>query len=87
MAKDMGVDVEFLDPQMFSATMIQCKSNVVVNEIAILMNHDFIVGAYNTGGHWVLIVIVMKWNLVFYLDSAKMVSKRKFPDVVQVVNW
>ncbi|CAN6203348.1 unnamed protein product [Urochloa humidicola] len=51
------------------------------------MNHDYVVGAYNTGGHWVVVIIAMKFNVVWYLDSAQMTPKRKFKDVQQVVNW
>jgi hypothetical protein len=51
MAKEKGADVGFLDPQIFSATVIQWNSNTVIDQIAKLMNHDFMVGAYNTGGH------------------------------------
>ena len=47
-AKEMQVDVGFLDPQIFSAPMIQVKSNFVIDQIANLMNLDFVVGAYNT---------------------------------------
>jgi hypothetical protein len=60
MAKEMGEDVGFLDPRIFSVMVIQCNSNTVIDQIAKLMNHDFVVGAYNTGGHWVLVVIVIK---------------------------
>jgi len=51
------------------------------------MNHDYVVGAFNTGSHWVLVIIAMKWNVVWYLDSSKGFPLRKFKDVVTVVNW
>jgi hypothetical protein len=51
MLKDMGIDVRFLDPQTFSSTMIQFQTNFVVDVIAKLMKHEFVVGAYNMGGH------------------------------------
>ena len=51
------------------------------------MNHDYVVGAYNTGSHWVLVIIAMKWNVVWYLDSAKSFPLQKFKDVVTIVNW
>ena len=75
LAKEMGVDVGFLDPQIFSTLGIQFQSNFVVDQIAKLMNHDFVVGAYNTGGLWVPVVFVIKSNLIFHLDSRKIVPK------------
>ncbi|CAN6372954.1 unnamed protein product [Urochloa humidicola] len=51
------------------------------------MKHDFVVGAYNTGGHCVLVIMAMKWNVVWYLDSAQTWLTRKFKDVQQVMNW
>ena len=75
LAKEMGVDVGFLDPQIFSTLGIQFQSNFVVDQIAKLMNHDFVVGAYNTGGHWVPVVFATKSNLIFHLDSTKIVPK------------
>jgi hypothetical protein len=87
MAKEVGVDVGFLDPQAFLAAMVQFETNFLVDQIPKLMNHDFMVGVYNPGGHWVLVVIVINWSLVFCLDSTKIVPKQKFTNVQQVVNW
>jgi hypothetical protein len=46
-----------------------------------------IFSAFNTGSHWVLVIIAMKWNVVWYLDSSKGFPLRKFKDVVTIVNW
>ena len=86
-AKEMHNNVGVLDPQVFSATMLQFQAKVVTQAITKAMKHDFVVGAYNTGGHWVLVIIVMKRDVVWYLDSAKTWPQRKFKDVVTVVNW
>jgi hypothetical protein len=34
------------------------------------MNNDYVVGAYYTG-HWVTLIICMKFKEVWYLDSSK----------------
>jgi hypothetical protein len=60
MAKEVGVDVGFVEPQTFLASVIQFETNFVVDQIAKLMHHGFVVAAYNPGGHWVLVVIVIK---------------------------
>ena len=86
-AKEMHNNVGILDPQVFSATMLQFQAKDVTQAITKAMKHDFVVGAYNTGGHWVLVIIIMKWNVVWYLDSSKDFPLRKFEDVVTVVNW
>ena len=56
--------VGFLDPQVFSATMLQFQTKDATKSIRKAMKHDFVVGAYNTGSHWVLVIITMKWNVV-----------------------
>ena len=86
-AKEMHNNVGFLDPQVFSATMLQFQAKVVTQAITKAMKHDFVVGACNTSGHWVLVIIAMKWNVVWYLDSAKTFPLRKFKDIVTVLNW
>ena len=85
-AKEMHNNVGFLDPQVFSATMLQFQAKDVTQTITKAMKHDFVVGAYNTGGHWIVVTIAIKWDVVLYLDSAKTWPKRKFKDVVTVVN-
>jgi len=87
LAEEMKCNVGCLDPQIFSATVVQFKSNDVIQAIKKAMNHDYVVGAFNTGSHWVLVIIAMKWNVVWYLDSSKGFPLRKFKDVVTVVNW
>ena len=52
-AEEMHCNVGFLDPQIFSATLVQYKSKDVITAIKRAMNHDYVVGAYNTGSHWV----------------------------------
>ena len=86
-AEEMHCNVGFLDPQLFSATVVQFKSNDVIQAIKKAMKHDFVVDAYNTGSQQVLVIISMKWNVVWYLDSSKSFPLRKFKDVVIVVNW
>ena len=87
LAEEMKYNVGFLDTQIFSATVVQFKSNDVIQAIKKAMKHDFMVGAYNTSSHWVLVIIAMKWNVVWYLDSSKGFPLRKFKDTVTVVNW
>ena len=50
-AEEMHCNVGFLDPQIFSATLVQYKSKDVITAIKRAMNHDYVVGAYNTGSH------------------------------------
>ncbi|CAN6338265.1 unnamed protein product [Urochloa humidicola] len=86
-AMEFGHNVGFFDPMLFSTTGIQFQTKALVATIQNAMKHDYVVGAYNTGGHWVLVIIAMKWNVLWYLDSAHIFPKRKFKDVQQVMNW
>ena len=86
-AEEMHCNVGILDPHIFSATIVQFKTKDVTEAIKKAMKHDFMVGAYNIGSHRILVIIAIKWNVVWYLDSSKDFPLRKFEDVVTVVNW
>jgi hypothetical protein len=86
-AAEMQCSVAFLDPQVFTATVISHQSSTVTQAIKNAMKNDYVVGAYNTGGHWVTVIISMKYKEVWYLDSAKLFPGRKFTDVRHIVNW
>ncbi|CAN6288498.1 unnamed protein product [Urochloa humidicola] len=87
LAEEKKVNVGFLDPMVFTATILANQSSLLREAICSAMKYDFMFGAYNTGGHWILVIIAMNWNVVFYLDSAKYHPLRKFPDVQHIVNW
>ncbi|PVH37861.1 hypothetical protein PAHAL_5G392800 [Panicum hallii] len=86
-AAEMQCSVAFLDPQVFTATVISHQPSTVTQAIKNAMKNDYVVGAYNTGGHWVTVIISMKYKEVWYLDSAKLFPGRKFTDVRHIVNW
>jgi hypothetical protein len=86
-AAEMQCSVGFLDPQVFTATVISHQPSTVTQAIKNAMKNDYVVGAYNTGGHWVTVIISMKYKEVWYLDSAKLFPGQKFTDVRYIVNW
>jgi hypothetical protein len=43
--------------------------------MANAMKNDYVVGAYNTGSHWVIVIIYIQ---VWYLDYAKQHQALKF---------
>ena len=73
--REKSVPVGFLDPELMSmSTMDQDRSYVV--EYLGKTLHKFarkklIMFAHNTGGHWILVVIIPKWNKALYFDSER----------------
>ena len=61
----MGLSVGFVDPQVFSVVMVGSQPAVIIKTLKNVMHHDFVVAPYNTGGHWVLVIISMKWGWVW----------------------
>ena len=41
--------------------------------------------AHNTGGHWILVVIIPKWNKTLYFDS-QMSKARDYSVLNEVIN-
>jgi hypothetical protein len=69
-AMEMHISVGFSDPDIFTPTNISQHFGLIVKAIANAMNNDYVVGAYYTG-HWVTLIICMKFKEVWYLDSSK----------------
>ena len=86
-AAEMKISVGFLDPQVLTTTKIHKESNLVIQALRNAMTNDYVVGAFGTGGHYVTLIICMKFKEVWYLDSAKHHPARKFKDLRALVNW
>ena len=41
--------------------------------------------AHNTGGHWILVVIIPKWNKALYFDSQRS-NARDYSVLKEVIN-
>ena len=70
-AAEMKISVGFLDPQVLTTTKIDKESTLVIQALRNAMTNDYVVGAFCTGGHYVTLIICMKFKEVWYLDSAK----------------
>ena len=87
--REKSVPVGFLDPELMSmSTMDQDRSYVV--EYLGKTLHKFarkklIMFAHNTGGHWILVVIIPKWNKALYFDSQRS-KMRDYSVLKEVIN-
>jgi amino-acid N-acetyltransferase len=68
---------------------IRCNESAVVDYVKSVFNHyakepdSLIMFAHNTGDHWLLVVVIPKWNNVLYLDSDR--SKQRDHSSLKVV--
>ena len=73
--KAKSMPVGFLDPQMMSlSTMNQDRSYVVdyvTKALQKCSRKRLIMFAHNTVGHWILVVIMLKWRKALYFDSQR----------------
>ena len=86
-AAELKISVGFLDPQLLTTTKIEKQSTLVTKALTNAMTNDYVVGAFCTGGHYVTLIICMKFKEVWYLDSAKHHLARKFEDLRALVTW
>ena len=73
--REKSVPVGFLDPELMSMSTIDQERSYVVEYLRKAL-HKFarkklIMFAHNTGGHWILVVIIPKWNKALYFDSER----------------
>ena len=70
-----GLPVGIMEPQVFLKSSIRCNESAVVDYVKSVLNHyakepdSLITFPHNTGDHWLLVVIISKWNNVLFLDS------------------
>lgn len=72
-AKEKALPVGFLDPQLLSVTAMEFDRSSMVDYVTrglrIFAKKEYIMFGHNTGGHWILVVIIPKWDKALYLDS------------------
>jgi hypothetical protein len=79
--------VGFLDSELMSLATINLDKSYVVGYVAKVLQKytkkKLIMFAHNTGGHWILVVIISKWKKTLYFDSQR--SKPRDHSVLKVV--
>jgi hypothetical protein len=81
-AKAKDIPVGFLDPQLMSLDSIKLDRAAVLKYVQKAFTKytkkEYIMFAYNSGGlaggHWIVVIVIQKWNKVIYLDSNRSVN-------------
>jgi len=72
-SKEGQLSVAFIDPQHFSASVINSDPQHVQSTISTVLSFSpgCVLAAHHTGSHYFLVVICPKWGIVWYLDSVR----------------
>ena len=88
-ARSSKSPIGFLDPRLVAIDTINEDASFVENYItkALLAHHDkeFVLMPYNEHFHWILIVIIPKWNKAIYLDSLSK-NKSKYTAIAEILD-
>ena len=72
-SKERQLGIAFIDPQYFSARVINSDPQHVQSAISTVLSSSpgCVLAAQHAGSHYFLVVICLKWEIVWYLDSAR----------------
>ena len=72
-SKERQLGVAFIDPQDFSARVINSDPQHVESAITKVLGSSpgCVLAAHHTGSHYFLVVICPKWEIVWYMDSLR----------------
>ena len=65
----------YLDPALMSLTMLESSQSFMVDYLANGFQHyaknKMVMFAHNHAGHWIYVVIILKYNKILYFDSLR----------------
>ena len=93
-SKERQLGVAFIDPQDFSASVINSDPQHVQSAISTVLKSSpgCVLAAHHTGTHYLLVVICPKWEIVWYLDSLRprnddgCLGQRDYTSIKAVIN-
>ena len=87
--REKSVPVGFLDPELMSMSTMNQDTSYVVEYLGKVLQKfarkKLIMFAHNTGDHWILVVIIPKWNKALYFDSERS-KARDYSVIEEVIN-
>ena len=87
--REKSVPVGFLDPKLMSISTMDQERSYVVEYLGKALykfaRKKLIMFAHNTGDHWILVVIIPKWNKALYFDSERS-KARDYSVIEEVIN-
>lgn len=86
--------VAFLDPNDINALAIESQDNgevnrvmgIITNALLTFRSMDYIMLPFYKDDHWILIVIVPKFDFVWYFNSSRSSDTKKYDEVKTFMN-